>query len=158
VILHKNDALEFFFRSNEFMYTNGITMGQNDQTLYVASPGNGVFKIDIPAKECRQVSHPSSMTLSGIDGLYYSDNSLIGIQPRYDRVCRFYLNTEGNFIERMEILEARNPLFDFPTTGCLSGQKFYYIANSQAYSFNPDGTLFPIDRLKEVVILCIDLD
>jgi len=156
-ILHENDALEFFFRSDDFMYTNGITTGQDDRILYVASPGNGVFRIDIPSKECRQVSHPDNMTLSGIDGLYYNDNSLIGIQPRYDRVCRFYLNTEGNCIERMEILEANNPLFNFPTTGCLTGQKFYYIANSQAYSFNRDGTLFPLDRLKEVVILCIDL-
>jgi sugar lactone lactonase YvrE len=158
VIHHENDTLKLFLHSDEFMYTNGITMGQDDRTLYVSSPGNGVFRIDIPSKESRIVSHPRNMTLSGIDGLYYYDNSLIGIQPSYDRVCRFYMNTQGNCVERMEILEAYNPLFNFPTTGCLVGQTFYYIANSQAYSFNQDGTLFPLDRLKEVVILYIELD
>jgi len=97
------------------------------------------------------------MTLSGIDGLYYFNNSLISIQPRYDRVCRFYLDTKGDSVEEMEILEAHNSHYNFPTTGCLAGQTFYYIANSQAYSFNPDGTLFLLDNLKEVIILAVDL-
>jgi hypothetical protein len=38
-----------------------------------------------------------------------------------------------------------------------AGGAFFYIANSQAYSFNPDGTLFPADKLKEIVILRVDL-
>ncbi|MDH4272033.1 MAG: hypothetical protein OEW18_08665 [Candidatus Aminicenantes bacterium] len=150
---HDRDRLESFFHSDEFMYTNGITLGGDDRTLYVASPGNGVYKIDLPSKESRLVTHPEMMTLSGIDGLYFYDNSLVGIQPSLDRVCRFYFNPTGDAVERLEIIEARNPHFDFPTTGTIAGQTFYYIANSQAYSFNPDGTLFPVEKLKEVVIL-----
>jgi len=156
-INHQADRLEFFYRSDEFMYTNGITMGNDDRTLFVASPGNGVFRIDIPTKECRLVSHPETMTLSAIDGLYLYDNSLIGIQPRYSRVCRFYLNGKADSVERLEIIEARNPQFDFPNTGAIAGGAFYFIANSQAYSFNPDGTLFPLEKLKDVVILRADL-
>ena len=41
--------------------------------------------------------------------------------------------------------------------GRIAGKAFYYIANSQAYSFNPDGKLFPFEKLKDVVILCADL-
>ena len=124
-ITHEADALEFFFRSDEFMYTNGITTGSDDQTLYVASPGNGIFRIAIPSKECRLVSHPAEMTLSAVDGLYYHENSLIAIQPRYDRVARFYLDKKGFAVERLEIIEAHNPIFDFPTTGCIAGGTFY---------------------------------
>jgi len=156
-ILHEADVLEFFFRSDEFMYTNGITAGSNDQTLYVASPGNGVFRIGIPAKECRLVSHPLEMTLSAIDGLYYYENSLIAVQPRFDRITRYYLDKKGAGVKRQEILEAHNPLFDVPTTGCIAGGIFHYIANSQAYSLNRDGTLFPAEDLEDVVILRADL-
>jgi sugar lactone lactonase YvrE len=156
-ILAGTDSLDLFFRSDEFMYANGITMGNDDETLYVSSPGNGVFRIDLPAKACRQVSHPAGMTLSAVDGLYFYDNSLVCVQPRYDRVSRFYLDPKGASVERLDIIDAHNPLFDFPTTGAIAGQTFYYIANSQAYDFNPDGTLFPPEKLKEVVILAADL-
>jgi sugar lactone lactonase YvrE len=156
-IFHDRDRLESFFRSEDFMYTNGISLGRDDRTLYVASPGNGVFRIDVATKESRLVSHPATMTLSGIDGLYFYDNSLIGIQPSLNRVARFYLNPGGDSVERMEVLDARHPLFDFPTTGAIAGTGFYYIANSQAYRFQPDGTIFPLDKLKEVMILRAEL-
>ena len=156
-IFREADVLEFFFRSDEFMYTNGITTGSNDQTLYVASPGNGVFRLDIPSKECRLVSHPLEMTLSAVDGLYFYENSLIAVQPRFDRITRSYLDKKGAGVTHQEIIEAHNPHFDFPTTGCIAGKTFYYIANSQAYRFNRDGTLFPVDKLKDVVILSADL-
>lgn len=156
-IYSDRDVLELFLRSDEFMYTNGIAAGNDDRTLFMASPGNGVYKIDIPSGGYRLVSHPDTMTLSGIDGLYFYNNSLIGVQPGLNRVGRFYLNGKGDSVERMEIIEARNPLFDFPTTGAIAGGAFYFIANSQAYSFNPDGTLFPVEKLKDVVILRADL-
>jgi sugar lactone lactonase YvrE len=156
-IFHDGDSLKSFFRSDEFMYTNGITLGADDRSLYVSSPGNGVYRIDIPSKECRLVSHPETMTLSGIDGLYFYDHSLIGVQPSLNRVARYFLNQKGDAVEGLEIIDARNPLFNFPTTGTIAGSTFYYIANSQAYSFNPDGSLYPPEKLKEVVILRADL-
>ena len=156
-IFHDKDLLEIFLRSDEFMFTNGIAFGRDDGTLYVASPGNGVYKINMSSKESRLVSHPETMTLSGIDGLYFYDNSLIGIQPSLNRVCRFYLNPQGDAVEHLEILDARHPHFDFPTTGTIAGKAFHYIANSQAYRFNPDGTLFSLDKLKEVMVLRADL-
>ncbi len=151
------DRLESFFRSEEFMYTNGITLGNDEETLYISSPGNGVYKINVSSKECRLVSHPETMTLSGVDGLYFQDNSLVGVQPSLKRACRFYLDPRGDNVQRLEILDVRSPYFDFPTTGCLAGRAFYYIANSQAYNFNPDGTLFAAERLKDPVILRADL-
>ena len=156
-IIRDRDRLESFFRSGEFMFTNGITLGADDRTLYVASPGNGVYKIDIPSKECRLVSHPATITLAGIDGLYFYDHSLVGIQPSLNRVCRFHLNPRGDAVERLEVIDARHPLFDFPTTGTIAGKTFFYIANSQAYSFNRDGTIFPPEKLKETVILRAEL-
>jgi sugar lactone lactonase YvrE len=156
-ILRGTDRLALFFRSDDFMYTNGITMGNDEKTLYVASPGNGVFRVDIPARTCRPVAHAANLTLTAVDGLYFYDRSLIAIQPRFDRVCRFYLDPAGDSVERMDILEAHHPLFNFPTTGAVAGKDFYYIANSQAYSFSSDGTLFPPDKLQEVVILRLDL-
>jgi hypothetical protein len=57
----------------------------------------------------------------------------------------------GSSVENMEIIEVRNPLLNFLITKAIACRTFYCIANSQAYSLNPDGTLFPLHQLKDVM-------
>jgi sugar lactone lactonase YvrE len=156
VVFHDKDELEVFLESGEFMYPNGIALGKDDLSLYMAA-SNGAYYIDIPKKTCKPIANPDDMTLSGVDGMYYYQNSLVCVQNRLNRISRFYLNRAGDGAEDLEIIETRNPHFILPTTGCIAGDRFYYIANSQAYSLNQDGTLFPREKLKDIVILYADL-
>jgi len=155
-VFHDKDELEVFLESGEFMYPNGIALGKDDLSLYMTA-SNGAYYIDIPKKTAKPIAHPDHMTLSGVDGLYFYQNSLVCVQSRLNRISRFYLNGAGDAAEELEIIETRNPHFILPTTGCIAGDRFYYIANSQAYSLNQDGTLFPDEKLKEIVILYADL-
>ncbi len=56
------------------------------------------------------------------------------------RVVRLNLTRDLRAIERFEILERRNPLFEGTTTGVLVGHEFLYMANIQddkKSAFNP---------------------
>jgi hypothetical protein len=56
------------------------------------------------------------------------------------RVVRFTLTRDLRTIERFEILERRNPLFEGVTTGVIAGGEFFYMANIQddkKTGFNP---------------------
>jgi hypothetical protein len=62
------------------------------------------------------------------------------------RVVRLYLNRARDRIERLEILERRNPLFDGITTGVIVKDNFYYMAKIQddkpaSAKFNPISVL-----------------
>jgi hypothetical protein len=58
---------------------------------------------------------------------------LIAIQNGFmtPRIARFSLSPNLRTIERFEILERRNPLFEGVTTGVVSGGDFFYMANIQ---------------------------
>ena len=50
-----------------------------------------------------------------------------------------------------------HPHFDIPTTGAITNDQFYYIANSQLRSFDKDHNIQPMEKLKDVIILKIKL-
>jgi hypothetical protein len=56
------------------------------------------------------------------------------------RVGRFNLTRDLRRIERFEVLERRNPLFEGITTGVVVGDELFYMANIQddkQTGFNP---------------------
>lgn len=102
----------------------------------------------------KKVTHLPALagaTLLGIDGLYFYKGKLIGVQngvaPR--RVVRIHLNKSLDRAERLEVIEANNPVFDEPTLGVIVNDTFYFIANSQWGLVDDKGQLGP-DR-KSVV-------
>jgi len=153
-----SDRLELYLKDEALIYPNGICTNGNADALYLSSSGDGVYKIDIATKERFLLAHHENISMYGIDGMYFYDNSLVCIQNGLQRVSRFYLDEEGNSVLNMEIIESRNPVFNWPTTGAVVDDSFYYIGNSQIRSFNPDGSVFPPEKLDEVVILRTELD
>jgi sugar lactone lactonase YvrE len=154
VISQERDTLEQFIGSDALMYLNGIALSPDERSLYVADSGNMIFKIDLETRSFQGLIHPESVTTYGIDGLYFYENSLIAVQNMMQRITRFFLVESGDEITRCEIIEANNPLFErLPTTGVIVGNTFHYMANTQIRSFNPGGTIFPMDQLEEVVVL-----
>jgi sugar lactone lactonase YvrE len=152
-------TLEEFAPQRKFTAANGIALSPDEKTLYVAAFGDGISVVDIGSRSTHALTHSSDVCFAYIDGLYAERDSLIAIQngPMSPRVVRFYLNSERNRIDRCEILERRNPLFDGVTTGVPTEGKFYYMANNQLDQV-VNGKIKPSVRLNAIKILEIALD
>jgi sugar lactone lactonase YvrE len=132
---------------------NGITLSGDQRTLYVASD-EGINSFDMPTRARTILSRPDSIDVLGIDGLYWMNGALVGIQGwRRNRVQRFSLSEDGRRITEAQIIEANHPMFMYPTTGVVVAEELYSVANSQFGSISPSGVLFPRERLFETVIL-----
>jgi hypothetical protein len=158
-------TLELFLKNSFTQYPNGICMGSAGQ-LYVATYANGPIRIDIESKELRLLNgYKDSVVAHGMDGLVYSDQSLIGIynfskERSGNLVIKYLLNDKGDVIVKEEIIEKSNPHFYEPTTAAISGQYIYVLANSHlaAYNANKQSTKGIESQLKPVTILRYKLD
>lgn len=157
-INHAKDVIEPFTTPNSFTYPNGIALSSDGRHLFVAD-AKGIAVLDPKSARRTQLKPPQNNEIRGFDGLYYYRNSLIGIQnaPRLQRVIRLFLNAEVTAVERVEVLDRNNPLFNIPTTGTIVGDEFYFIGNSQLDSLKPDGTIPAPEKLQAVRILKLKL-
>ena len=149
------DELEEFVRLKPYSYPNGITLTDDGRLLFVAH-ADGISLIEVATGKVSPLAYAPGVSLFGIDGLYYYRNSLIGVQNSAGdplRVVRFHLDRSGRRAESARVMEANNPLFNIPTTGAVAGSSFYFIANSQLRSFDPQGNILPPEKLRDVVIL-----
>ena len=71
---------------------------------------------------------------------------------------RFFPSQDYERIEHAGVVAANHPMFNEPTLGVLVRDTFYYIANSQWGSFNPDKTIFPLEKLQEPIVLKTQLE
>ncbi len=138
---------------------NGIALSKDETRLYVAWD-LGIAVVDRDTGEVRDLSPPRGATLTGVDGLEFYHGALIAIQTAIERVSRFELSADGWSVTEATTLLARHPLFDFPTTGDLDGDAFYFIANAQVLSVDTvdhRSVPWPAERLKDPIVLRVDL-
>ncbi|HRH43907.1 MAG TPA: hypothetical protein PKY82_19910 [Pyrinomonadaceae bacterium] len=159
IIRRAKDEIEPFLESANFVSPQGLDFTPNGKYMLMADYSKGIFKINLATKEVTKIIPAENSTMLGIDGLYFRQNSLIatqnGVNPQ--RVIRFVLSKDLNRVERFEILEANNPLFDEVTLGVLSGDQFYFIANSQWNLLGDGGKFAAPEKLTDVNILKIKL-
>ena len=158
-INQRKDELEMFFKGEPFVSAQGLDFSADEKQLFVADYSKGIYVIDLSTKKYSALAHAPNMTLLGIDGLYFYKGSLIGIQNGTNphRIVRLHLEKNLRGVERLEILEANNPLFDEPTLGVRVKDTFYYIANSQWGAVNEKGQLAPPEKLREPIIMKVKL-
>jgi hypothetical protein len=154
----QTDKLETVNPQARLIYPNGITHREEGRLLYVAHYG-GIVVIDLILNQTTPLVSPPHITLAGMDGLYFHENTLIGVQNGIgsDRVVQFFLSPEGKSVTGWKVLENNHPNFKIPTTGVIVGKSFYFIANSQLRNLQPDGTLSSPETLKDVIVLQIKL-
>jgi tetratricopeptide (TPR) repeat protein len=154
-IVNEAGKLESIFSSGEFWNIQGMAFNNDEKFLYISDYIKGVFRLNRSSKVLEQINCSLDVSLKGIDGLYYVDNSLIAIQNGVNpfRVTRYYLNKEGNTITRFEVLEKNHPAYGEPTLGVIVESDFFYIANSQWGGYDKDHQPKPLDQLKDIVIL-----
>lgn len=127
-----------YFTSDSLLYCNGITASGN--LLYV-STARGFARVNTVNKQLTLVKL-KDWNIAGIDGLYFYENSLIGIQNVFfpAAVTRYYLDDSGMNLRHAEVLFSAHPPFMMPTTGAIIGDAFYYMPNSNIrhYDFDND--------------------
>ena len=146
----KTEKVSLFSEENTLSYPNGLTLSDNQEYLFIAHSG-GIGRIEISTKKWKNITSDDS--IKGNDGLYFYNNSLIGILQDERAVVRYYMDDKMERISQIDLLEKNHPMMNQPTTGVLVNNEFYYIANAQFNSFNVDGSIFPMDKLYELVIL-----
>lgn len=133
-------------------YPNGIALSADGNTLYVADD-LGVVAVDLRDAASRDVDPGPRSTLAGIDGLYWYNGSLIGVQNGIGspRIAEFRLSSDGLHVTRTTVLENRTNFTALPTTGAIRGSDFYFIANSQIDNLNDDKVM-DVTRLEAIRI------
>jgi hypothetical protein len=155
LIREGSERLEPVLEGEPFVSPQGMAFESDERTLFLADYSKGLFRYDLKTKSLTQLTSAPGVTLVGIDGLYYYGGNLICIQngTRPHRVARLILSNDATRVERLEVIEANNPLFDEPTLGVIVKDDFYYIANSQWGAVDKTGKLAPEDKLREPVIM-----
>jgi len=116
-----------------FEFANGIALSPDGRLLYVSTFPDGITLVDLKTHVATPIARPTNLCLAAIDGLYFHRGALIAIQNGFmtPRVVRFTLTRDLRAINRFEVLERRNPLFEGVTTGVVVGGDLFYMANIQ---------------------------
>jgi len=153
------DGVEPFLAANTVPQANGIAVSSDDKVLFVAG-WLGVARVDIASGLAKMLAKPKSISDAGVDGMYFYKSSLVGIQNpdlHPGRVMRYYLNLAMDRIERGEVLESYNPLFEVPTTGTLVDNSLYFMANTQVDKLSARGTMPPVEKLNKIAVVRLNL-
>jgi hypothetical protein len=153
-----SDRLERITEAGKMSYPNGIAASGDGRSIYVAQ-GISLRRIDTATGQVSTVAQPPDLAILSIDGLYWHDGSLIGIQNggNRGRVLRMRLSSQGESISGFDVLEAGNPDFDMPTTGSIAGNRFIFMANTQLQRLQDNGRISDGPPLKPVKLLEIRL-
>jgi sugar lactone lactonase YvrE len=139
-------------------YPNGITLTPDERLLFVADM-LGVIAIDLRTGLSHEVNRGRSTTLAGIDGLYFHNQALVGVQYGTGayRVMRWRLSRDRLSVISSEVLEYRTDLVSFPTTGAIVGNDFYFIANTGIGNLK-EGDVIDRTRLEPVHVAVVRLE
>jgi hypothetical protein len=137
---------------------NGIAASA-DGRLY-ATLSTGIARIDTATGEVTRLHQPDTVMTGGIDGLYWHDGDLIGVQNSTNpgRVIRIALTDQGTRIEGVTVLQSHHhPEFAEPTTGAIAKDKLHVIANSHVGHYEPNGTIKDEAKLRPTAIVAVPL-
>lgn len=140
--------MEVFLDTFEVEHSNGIAISDDDTKLYLASR-RGIRVVDI---KTRKVLNQPNKASSGIDGMKFYKNSLIGIVEK--GVKRYFLNENGTEIVTIKELISFDNTYKSPTTFDMVDDTIYFIKNVQLDNFN-DSTNAIIDpnKLESLVLM-----
>ncbi len=145
----------------DMSYLNGLAIDIDGRRLFVAHL-EGLSVVDLTTGAVVRIDDGGRETLAGIDGLVRrslsnDSETLIAVQPSLRRAIQIQLDSAGRRLERLDVLTAHHPAMNGPTTGAVANTTYYLLANSQLRVRNADRSI-PWDRLRDPVLLAIDLD
>lgn len=113
--------------------SNGLTLDAAGETLFVSVYPVGIGAIDLASGHLRYLQTPEGTTLYGIDGLYWHDGDLVGLQNGLQpwRLLRIALNADATAVDDVRVIEFANDAI-FPMTGAILGDEIHYIGRGPA--------------------------
>ncbi len=136
------EALEVFAESAEFMSLQGVVVAPEMNCLLVSDYANGLLRVDLATRAVKRVESPPDTTLIGIDGLVRAPNGdLIAIQNglKPARVLRLALDTSGEAVTTVTVLESAHLNMPAPALGCIAlGGDLFFIGNAGWSRFEGD--------------------
>ncbi|HZR56525.1 MAG TPA: hypothetical protein VFA74_06605 [Terriglobales bacterium] len=154
-----HDGIELFLPANSVPQANGISVSNDDKMLFVAG-WIGIVRVDIATKQFRLLAKPHNISDAGLDGMYFYNGSLVGIQNpdlHPGRVMRYFLNPSMDTIQRAEVLESYNPLFDIPTTATIVDESLYFMANTQIEKQTDGRSTVPLKEWRDIEVVKLKL-
>jgi sugar lactone lactonase YvrE len=151
-------TLTRFGASEAVRGANGIALSA-DGTLYVTL-STGIARVDTASGEPTRLPQPDTVVTGGIDGLYWHEGDLFGIQNSTNpgRVVRIGLTDKGNRIAGLTVLQSHHhPDFDEPTTGAIANGALHVLGNTYVGHYQPDGTIKNAADLKGTAIIAVPL-
>ena len=111
--------------------------------LLVPDYVRGIGVLDLHTRRVVWIPMAAKYALSGIDGLYALDDTLIATQngTSPERVVRFAWSRSRTRVLSESIIERATPTLGDPTHGVIVGNYFYYIANSGWDSLDEHGVV-----------------
>lgn len=142
----ENEQIEVFKDLSKTIFNlQGLTFNKDQTSIYLSDYIDGIYKLDLDTKEISKVAiQNDQVLLKGIDGLYFSDNSLIGLHNGNtpNRVVKYPLNKNGDTIIGKKIISQAGVLGE-PTQGVFVNGQFHYISNSPWGAYDKDGNFNP---------------
>ncbi len=135
----------------------GLVLDSTAAFLYVADYIGGLYRVTLADGKVEKVRIQANVTDYGIDGLYRHGAELVAIQNgvRPNRVVALTLGAEGLSITAGRTIAANLDEFDEPTLGFVSGDDFYFVANSHWNRFDAENKL--PDELAGPIVLRVSL-
>ena len=138
---------------------NGIAVTPDGKVAYLAA-ARRPLRVDVATGAITPLQPPGGENVAAIDGLYWHDGALIGIQnlTNAGRVIRLVLGDDGRSIASVQTLQSHHQrAFDEPTTATITPDGLYVLARTQVTRFNDEGRIDRPQALKQPLVLRIPL-
>jgi sugar lactone lactonase YvrE len=139
---------------------NGVAVPPRGGVAYVAS-NRRPLRVDLRSGEVTPLALPPHENAAAIDGLYWHQGSLIGVQnvTTPARIVRLRLADDGRSITAVETLQSHHqPAFDEPTTAAVAGGSLYVLARTGLSHYNRKGQFEQRETAQPPLILRIRLE
>jgi len=134
----------------------GLTLSTDQNALYVADYGNGVWRVDISSKQPRLLIAPAGSTLFGIDDLHLANQALYAVQNGVtpQRILRVELDAAGEPHRAHVLISGHDSASDL-TGGFIEDDRYHFIGNSGWALFDSPASTAPTPR--DVQVLSVPL-
>jgi hypothetical protein len=135
---------------------NGIAIAGEGRAYIGAS--RRPLRLDLRTGEVAPLRFPPREQAAGIDGLYWYDGQLIGVQnvTNPGRIVRLTLGADGTTVTRVETLQSHHqPAFVEPTTAAPSARGLYVLTRTYVARFDADGKIARPESVRAAQVLRI---
>jgi hypothetical protein len=145
--------------AGDFFSPQTPVMAADGKRLFVADYAMGIAVVDLtqpnPPGQLNYLPHPQTIAVTGLDGMFLSGDSLIGIQngTEPERIMRFHLNPAETEITSGEVIEQSTDRLGDPTHVIELNGWFYVTANVGWNKVDDQGHLKPGEHFTAPLLL-----